>query len=239
MTICELVIGDIQGRAELGMKRYGKPLERTGDLRGALLNAYEECLDQAIYLRQALESFQGMPEGRLFILAGEGTKMRQDERASLGSGLQRAKEEDLSCVKCGASCASRRSKAQHERWCGRPRVHRTEGPMLPMPPEVKHDLLCQGSSCCGAKVKIGEPHPMGNRYCGQCKEPCTWTKNGKLPPGSNKSFHCIGMKNCPRLTEYRDGYCLPCWQKRRPKRVSKEEKEIIDEIHAEDSPDEV
>lgn len=55
MTICEQVEADIRARAQLGMERYGKPL-MPGDVRAALQNAYEEALDQCIYLKQALLS---------------------------------------------------------------------------------------------------------------------------------------------------------------------------------------
>ena len=52
MLVCE----DIGRRQELGIQKYGttvcaNPLE----LREWLQHAYEECLDQAVYLRRAIQ----------------------------------------------------------------------------------------------------------------------------------------------------------------------------------------
>lgn len=52
-NIHDLVIGDIYGRMKLGEKRYGTPL-RAYNGRDALRDAYEEALDLACYLRQAI-----------------------------------------------------------------------------------------------------------------------------------------------------------------------------------------
>lgn len=52
--IVQLVKDDLSRRMELGIKRYGTPLQaRNG--RDALRDAYEEALDLACYLRQAIE----------------------------------------------------------------------------------------------------------------------------------------------------------------------------------------
>lgn len=53
-TIAPLVILDIEARIERGIKTYGRPLEAMNG-RDALQDAYEEALDQAIYLKQVLE----------------------------------------------------------------------------------------------------------------------------------------------------------------------------------------
>lgn len=52
--IVDLVIEDIQERKLLGISRYGGPL-RVNNGRNALQDAYEEAMDLAIYLKQALE----------------------------------------------------------------------------------------------------------------------------------------------------------------------------------------
>lgn len=52
--IWNLVIADMQERDRLGMERYGKPLVANNG-RDALRDAYEEALDLAVYLRQAIE----------------------------------------------------------------------------------------------------------------------------------------------------------------------------------------
>ncbi len=52
--IWELVIQDMKARDMLGRARYGTPLQAHNG-RNALWDAYEEILDAAVYLRQAIE----------------------------------------------------------------------------------------------------------------------------------------------------------------------------------------
>ena len=52
-TVTDKVIADIKQRSEAGTKKYGKPLHTFND-RNALQDAYEECLDMAQYLKQAI-----------------------------------------------------------------------------------------------------------------------------------------------------------------------------------------
>ena len=52
--IWELVIEDMRARDRLGRKRYGTPLQAYNG-RDALREAYDEALDLAVYLRQAIE----------------------------------------------------------------------------------------------------------------------------------------------------------------------------------------
>ena len=52
--IVELVREDMLARMTLGIERYGTPLQANNG-RDALQDAYEEALDLAIYLRQAIE----------------------------------------------------------------------------------------------------------------------------------------------------------------------------------------
>lgn len=47
------VIADIKARREIGIKRYGTALQPFNG-RDALLDAYEEAIDLAMYLKQAL-----------------------------------------------------------------------------------------------------------------------------------------------------------------------------------------
>lgn len=51
--IWELVIEDMRARDTLGRERYGVPLSANNG-RDALRDAYEEALDLAVYLRQAI-----------------------------------------------------------------------------------------------------------------------------------------------------------------------------------------
>lgn len=61
----ESVVEDIRLRRDLGRSKYGKTMERT-DLsrRDWLQHAYEECLDQAIYLKKCIkeEDLKNAPE---------------------------------------------------------------------------------------------------------------------------------------------------------------------------------
>lgn len=52
--VLPLVMADLQARAAAGRRKYGTPL-RAHNGRGALMDAYQEVLDLAMYLRQALE----------------------------------------------------------------------------------------------------------------------------------------------------------------------------------------
>ncbi len=49
-----LVIEDMKHRRRVGIERYGTPLQ-PGNGRDALVDAYQEALDLAVYLRQAIE----------------------------------------------------------------------------------------------------------------------------------------------------------------------------------------
>lgn len=50
----DLVVADIEARKQLGIRKYGTALQ-SGNGRNMLLDAYEEVLDLAIYLRGALD----------------------------------------------------------------------------------------------------------------------------------------------------------------------------------------
>lgn len=52
--IQSMVIDDIKSRREIGISRYGTPLQAHNG-RDALRDAYEEALDLAMYLRQMIE----------------------------------------------------------------------------------------------------------------------------------------------------------------------------------------
>ena len=49
-----LVLADMEDRRRLGIERYGVPLQAHNG-RDALIDAYQEALDLAVYLRQAIE----------------------------------------------------------------------------------------------------------------------------------------------------------------------------------------
>ena len=52
--IWDLVIADMKTRDHVGRQRYGTPLQAHNG-RDALQDAYEEAMDLAVYLRQAIE----------------------------------------------------------------------------------------------------------------------------------------------------------------------------------------
>lgn len=52
--VWEAVIKDMQARDYVGRERYGVPLQAFNG-RDALLDAYEEALDLAVYLKQAIQ----------------------------------------------------------------------------------------------------------------------------------------------------------------------------------------
>lgn len=56
--IADLVAEDIAARKAAGIERYGVPLQAHNG-RDALLDAYQEALDLACYLRQALAERDG------------------------------------------------------------------------------------------------------------------------------------------------------------------------------------
>lgn len=56
LRVCE----DIAKRQKLGIHKYGVTVEQHNlSLRKWLQHAYEECLDQAIYLKRAMEKLDG------------------------------------------------------------------------------------------------------------------------------------------------------------------------------------
>jgi hypothetical protein len=58
-AISDLVMADLAQRKRLGIERYGMPLQAHNG-RDALIDAYQECLDMALYLRQAIEEHSSM-----------------------------------------------------------------------------------------------------------------------------------------------------------------------------------
>lgn len=52
-AVWDLVIADMQQRDATGRQRYGTPLQPHNQ-RDALVDAYQEALDLAVYLRQAI-----------------------------------------------------------------------------------------------------------------------------------------------------------------------------------------
>lgn len=54
LSIWQLVLRDMYTREQVGIMRYGTPLQVFNG-RDCLQDAYEEALDLAVYLRQAIE----------------------------------------------------------------------------------------------------------------------------------------------------------------------------------------
>jgi hypothetical protein len=53
LSVQEMVLADIQARMQVGLERYGVLLQPNNG-RDALRDAYEEAIDLAMYLRQAI-----------------------------------------------------------------------------------------------------------------------------------------------------------------------------------------
>lgn len=53
-SIHDLVMQDIQDRKEFGLNKYGTTLQ-AGNGRKGLVDAYQEILDLAVYIRQYIE----------------------------------------------------------------------------------------------------------------------------------------------------------------------------------------
>jgi hypothetical protein len=57
------VCNDIADRQRKGMLKYGRSVEKNPlPLREWLEHAYQECLDQAVYLRRAMEEIDRQPK---------------------------------------------------------------------------------------------------------------------------------------------------------------------------------
>ena len=52
--LADIVVADMRDRDRVGRERYGTPLQAHNG-RDALVDAYQECLDAVVYLRQAHE----------------------------------------------------------------------------------------------------------------------------------------------------------------------------------------
>lgn len=58
--IIQKVCDDLKARSDHGFQKYGTTLARKDvDLKGWLQHAYEECLDQANYLKRAIMELNG------------------------------------------------------------------------------------------------------------------------------------------------------------------------------------
>jgi hypothetical protein len=59
MSVQAALIADVEARTALGVERYGTTLEPFNG-RDALRDAYEEAIDLALYLKQALMEREGV-----------------------------------------------------------------------------------------------------------------------------------------------------------------------------------
>lgn len=57
-AVWDLVMADMKERDQVGRQRYGTPLQPFNG-RDALMDAYQEALDLAVYLRQAIYERDG------------------------------------------------------------------------------------------------------------------------------------------------------------------------------------
>jgi hypothetical protein len=67
-AVCE----DIARRQQLGIQKYGGTVaDNPAGLREWLQHAYEECLDQAVYLKRAMEDLVRMGYGDIRLVQPE------------------------------------------------------------------------------------------------------------------------------------------------------------------------
>lgn len=103
-SVQDMVIDDLTVRLKVGIARYGTPLQPHNG-RDALRDAYEEALDLACYLRQAIAE-RDEPQ----------VKIKQDDLYDAGHGHVRRRPDGLVarcggpgiCPQCGREAASMR-----------------------------------------------------------------------------------------------------------------------------------
>lgn len=59
LDVQTLVIADLAARRDFGIAKYGTPLQAHNG-RDALMDAYQEALDLAVYLKQAIIERDGL-----------------------------------------------------------------------------------------------------------------------------------------------------------------------------------
>jgi hypothetical protein len=64
----EAVIEDMQDRHRIGMERYGTPLQ-PGNGRDSIVDAYQEALDEVVYLRNAITERRRAREAVVRVIA--------------------------------------------------------------------------------------------------------------------------------------------------------------------------
>jgi hypothetical protein len=104
LDVQSMVIEDIRKRREVGIERYGTALQPHNG-RDALRDAYEEALDLACYLRQAMAERDGEQRApvRYWCLVAEGIQ----DSLQLPPGLRMVRPGD----------APAPSADGHSRWC--------------------------------------------------------------------------------------------------------------------------
>ena len=103
-----MVIADMEDRNRQGIAKYGTPL-RTHNGRDALLDAYQESLDQTVYLRQAIAERDTTPgpvrAPRVFVagawLAGTGAvaELRKAGIDAVMATMKEAPEDTIEAVR--------------------------------------------------------------------------------------------------------------------------------------------
>lgn len=99
-AVWDLVIADMRERDRIGRERYGTPLQAHNG-RDALVDAYQETLDQVVYLRQEIEERRD--------LRGELEAAREDARRARAVLLSDMEARDLQDAINVAACDGRRT----------------------------------------------------------------------------------------------------------------------------------
>lgn len=95
-VVHEQVMADLRERLSLGVRRYGTPL-RAFNGRSATQDAYEEVLDLAVYLRQALDEDRELA-GALVVVLHAARSYANGRTIARGSGEDPAVESALATV---------------------------------------------------------------------------------------------------------------------------------------------
>jgi hypothetical protein len=90
--VWELVIQDMRQRDALGLKRYGIPLTANAG-RNSLQDAYEECLDQVVYIKAALIERDAMV-AEIMALRAERNEFRHAFEQAVKDAIKALLDED-------------------------------------------------------------------------------------------------------------------------------------------------
>lgn len=107
VVVLDLVLTDLKERSAKGEEKYGRPLH-TNNGRRPLVDAYQEVLDLAMYLRQELEERRDVSAvlGALAAVRAENARLLE-ANAYLGERLERLHDENACLTEANAALGLR------------------------------------------------------------------------------------------------------------------------------------